>query len=65
MRFEKDCERRKLRLYFSDGKIVDGFIIDVAKPDDGDGFVYDEIPHKAEAFWAEFKDLQKYEILES
>ena len=45
--------------------VVDGLIIDVAEPDDGDGFVYHEIPQKSEAFWAEFKDLKTYEILES
>jgi hypothetical protein len=65
MRFEKECEGRKLRLHFSDGVVVEGLIIDVADPDDGDGFVYDEIPQKPEAFWAEFRDLEKYDILES
>jgi len=65
VRFEKDCEGRKLRLHFSDGVVVEGLIIDVADRDDGDGFVYHEIPQKTEAFWAEFKDLETYEILES
>jgi hypothetical protein len=52
-------------LHFSDGVVVEGLIIDVADRDDGDGFVYHEIPPKPEAFWAEFKDLETYEILES
>jgi len=52
-------------LHFSDGVVVEGLIIDVADRDDGDGFVYHEIPQKTEAFWAEFKDLETYEILES
>jgi hypothetical protein len=65
IRFEKDCERRKLRLHFVDGAVVDAIIIGVADPDDGDGFTYDEIPPKAHAFWAQFKDLDKYEVLEN
>jgi hypothetical protein len=40
-------------------------IIDVAARDDGDGFVYDAAPVKSGASWAQFKDLDKYEILES
>jgi hypothetical protein len=38
VRFNKDCERRKVRLYFSDGEIAEGAISDIADPDDGDGF---------------------------
>ena len=63
--FEKDFERRKLRLHFTNGEVVDAIIIDVAAPDDGDGFVYDPIPRAAVAFWARFKDLEKYEVLEN
>ena len=65
VRFEKDCERRKLRLHFVDGDVVDAVIIDVADPDDGDGFVYHTIPRKTQAFWAQFKALDKYEVLEN
>ena len=43
MRFGKEFEDRKLRLYFSDGKVCEGLIIDVAEPEDGDGFVFDPI----------------------
>jgi len=65
VRFEKDFERRKLRLHFTNGDAVEAIIIDVADPDDGDGFIYDEIPRKTRAFWAHFKDLDKYDILEN
>jgi hypothetical protein len=65
MRFEKDRERRKLRLHFADGEVVEAIIISVADPDDGDGFVYETIPRKTQAFWARFKDLDKYEVLEN
>ena len=65
MRFEKECEGRKLRLHFSNGEVTEGLIIDVAARDDGDGFVYDAAPVKSGTSWAQFKDLDKYEILES
>ena len=65
MRFEKDCERRKLRLHFTNGEVIDAIIIDVAAPNDGDGFAYDAIPRKTRAFWAQFKDLDNYEVLEN
>ena len=65
MRFEKECEGRKLRLHFSDGEVTDGVILHVADADDGDGFVYDKISLKPGTFWAEFKDLEKYDTLES
>ncbi len=65
VRFEKDCERRKLRLHFVNGDILDAIIIDVADPGDGDGFAYEAIPRKTRAFWAQFKDLDRYEVLES
>jgi hypothetical protein len=65
--FNKDCERRKVRLYFSDGEIAEGVITDIADPDDGDEFAYDPIPLKSEApaLWAKFEELEKYELLES
>ena len=65
--FNKDCERRKVRLYFSDGEIAEGVITDIADPDDGDEFAYDPIPLKsgAPALWAKFEELEKYELLES
>jgi hypothetical protein len=34
VRFEKDCERRKLRLHFVNGDVIDAIIIDVADADD-------------------------------
>jgi hypothetical protein len=59
VRFNKDCERRKVGLYFSDGEIAD--------PDDGDGFTYNPIPLRsaAPALWVKFEELEKYELLES
>jgi len=65
--FNKDCERRKVRLYFSDGEIAEGVITDIADPDDGEEFTYDPIPLKSEApaLWAKFEELEKYELLES
>jgi hypothetical protein len=67
VRFNKDCERRKVRLYFCDGEIAEGVITDIADLDDGDGFTYDPIPLKsgAPAHWAKFEELGKYELLES
>jgi hypothetical protein len=67
VRINKDRERRKVRLYFSDGEIAEGVITDIADPDDGDEFAYDPIPLKSEApaLWAKFEELEKYELLES
>ena len=67
VRFNKDCERRKVRLYFSDGEIAEGVITGIGDADDGDGFTYDPIPLKsgAPALWAKFEELEKYELLES
>ena len=71
MRFGKDLERRRLRLHFSDGQVCDGFIIEVAGPEDGDGFVFDSladgfpVKEKTPAVWAKFADLENYELLES
>ena len=67
MRFDKNFERSKLRLHFSNGETVEAIIIDVADSNDGDGFVYDRIPVRSEspAFWAKFEDLEKYELLEN
>jgi hypothetical protein len=67
VRINKDCERRKVGLYFSDGEIAEGVITDIADPDDGDGFTYDPIPLRsaAPALWVKFEDLEKYELLES
>jgi hypothetical protein len=67
MRFEKNLERSKLRLHFSDGETVEGIIIEVADPDDGDGFVYERLPltSGSPAIWAQFKNLEKYDVLES
>ncbi|MGB7749931.1 MAG: hypothetical protein WCF88_00140 [Candidatus Acidiferrales bacterium] len=65
MRFEKDFERRTLRLQFTSGEVIDAIIISVADLDDGDGFVYETIPRAAVAFWARFTDLEKYEVLEN
>jgi len=70
MRFGKEFENRRLRLHFSDGQVCDGLIIEVADPEDGDGFVFDTLDdrdlakEKAPAIWAVFADLQKYELLE-
>jgi len=70
MRFGKEFEHRRLRFYFSDGKVCDGFVVDVAEPQDGDGFVFDPLTDKTmpgdkrPAVWAAFSDLSKYEILE-
>jgi hypothetical protein len=70
MRFGKEFEDRRLRLYFSDGRVCDGFIVDVAEPEDGDGFVFDPVADgtmpgdKAPGVWAAFTDLSKYEVLE-
>jgi hypothetical protein len=67
VRFNKDCERPKLRLYFSDGEIAEGVITDIADLDDGDGFTCDPLPLicGAPALRAKFEELEKYELLES
>jgi hypothetical protein len=78
VRFGKELEGRRLRLYFSDGDICEGAVIDVADPDDGDGFVFRLLstnsPTKYEgtdvsigssAVWEDFRTLEKYEELGS
>ena len=71
MRFGKELERRKLRLHFADGQVCEGLIVEVAEPDDGDGFVFDPlgdgplVKEKAPAIWARFTDLENYEVLEN
>lgn len=71
MRFGKDLERRRLRLHFLDGQVWDGFIVDVAGPEDGDGFVFDwltnsvPVKEKTPGVWARFADLENYEVLEN
>jgi len=67
VRFDRNFERSKLRLHFSNGETVEAMIIDVADSDDGDGFAYDSVPLRPEssAIWAGFEDLERYEVLES
>ena len=67
MRFDKNFERSILRLHFSDGETVEAIINEVADLNDCDGFVYDPIPIKSgsPAIWAQFEDLEKYELLEN
>jgi hypothetical protein len=73
MRFDQGLEGRVMRFYFSDGEIVEGKVIDVAGPSDGDGFVFESrktnspegCPGKRKSIWAKFADLAKYEVLEA
>ena len=78
MRFGKELEGHRLRLYFSDGEICEAAIIDVADPDDGDGCAFDLLstnnPNKyvgtevhvgTSAVWVDFSTLEKYEELGS
>lgn len=73
MRFGQDMEGRNARLWFSDGEVIVGRIIDVASPEDGDGFVFDVVsmneiqtePASKNALWETFDHLVRYEPLES
>jgi hypothetical protein len=73
MRFDQSFEGRVMRFYFSDGGIVEGIVVDVAEPADGDGFVFETRnsngpegrAFERKAIWAKFADLAKYEVLEA
>jgi hypothetical protein len=78
-KFGKEAEGRKLRLFFSDGEVSEGIVIEAPAHDDCEGcngFVYDLLstdrPAKYEAMhvkigsaqWSSFDALEKYEVLE-
>ena len=80
LRFGREMEGRKLRLHFADGGIDEGVVFTAPAHDNSegcDGFGYDlcstNQPDKYEAMhvkigaalWANFNDVESYEIVEA